>query len=76
MTDVLIRYFSVARKPRSLKYCAECAEPCYPGLPRYRAQYFRDAREQDGFLHLTCATKWLTVLIRENRDALKKEART
>lgn len=74
MTDLLIRNFSVARKPRSLRNCIECKEPCYPGLPRYRVQ-FRDDQpgEGDGNLHLGCATKWFTHFIREQRDRMKKE---
>ncbi len=69
MTDILLRNLSVARKPRSMKYCAQCKEPCYPGLARYRVQ----PPEEDAFLHLGCATKWFTHLLREHRDQLKKE---
>jgi hypothetical protein len=74
MTDILIRNFSVARKPRSLQYCNECKEPCYPGLPRYRVQFFQcDGKEHDGFLHTPCAGKWFAHFLREHRDLLKKE---
>ena len=73
MTDILIRNFSVARKPRSIRYCDECKEPAYPGIPRYRVAFWRDGQEHDGHLHTQCATKWMTRFIREHRDALKKE---
>jgi hypothetical protein len=73
MTDILIRNFSIARKPRSIKQCAQCAEPCYPGLPRYRAQYREGHEDKDGFFHLFCVTKWLTQYVRDHRDLLKKE---
>jgi hypothetical protein len=63
----------VARKPRSIRYCDECKEPAYPGIPRYRVSFFRANAEYDGHLHTQCAAKWLTRFIREHRDQLKKE---
>jgi hypothetical protein len=75
MTDILVKNFSVARKPRSLRYCDECKEPAYPGLPRYRVQFWRDSAEHDGHLHLQCAGKWMARFIREHREALKKESK-
>jgi hypothetical protein len=73
MTDILIRNFSVARKPRSIRYCDECKEPAYPGIARYRLAFFRDNAEHDAHLHLHCTTKWLQKFVREHRDQLKKE---
>ncbi len=74
MTDVLIRNLSVARKPRSLQTCAECEEPCYPGLARYRAQHRHDyTTERDSFFHPQCLPKWMARFIREHREQLKKE---
>lgn len=75
MTDILIRNLSIARKPRSIQPCTECDEPCYPGLPRYRAQYFSHAREHDGYFHPQCLPKWIARFIREHREALKQEAK-
>ena len=75
MTDILIRNLSVARKPRSMHYCEECKEPAYPGLARYRVQFFRAGVEHDGHLHLGCTTKWLTRFVREHRDQLKKDGK-
>jgi hypothetical protein len=73
MTDILVKNLSVSRKPRSIKHCTECAEPCYPGLPRYRAQHYTGGSEQEGFFHLHCLGKWMARFIREHRDQLKKE---
>lgn len=74
MTDILVKNLSVARKPRSMKYCTECKEPCYPGLARYRVQYTtHGVPDQEGYLHLQCAGKWLTRFVREHREALKRE---
>lgn len=75
MTDILIRNLSVARKPRTIRTCTECSEPCYPGLARYRAQYFQDQQEKDGHFHLQCLGKWLARFVREHREALKKETK-
>jgi hypothetical protein len=74
MTDILVKNLSVARKPRSIKHCTECSEPCYPGIARYRTQFYEGGREEEGFFHLQCVGKWLARFIREHREALKKEA--
>ena len=76
MTDILIRNLSVARKPRSIRYCRECNEPCYPGIARYRAQHFVENVETDSHFHLHCLGKWLARYVREHREALKKEAKS
>ena len=78
MTDILVRNLSAASKPRSLKECMECREPAYPGIPRYRAQFvnhYPDAppsAEIDGYLHMQCATRWFTRLIRTHREVMTK----
>ncbi len=73
MTDVIVKNLSIARKPRSIKHCVECAEPCYPGLPRYRVQHYVGGSDTENFLHLQCVTKWFTNLLRSHRDMIKKE---
>lgn len=74
MTDIIVKNLSIARKPRSIQYCTECKEPCYPGLARYRAQYrYPGADEGDGFFHPQCLPKWIARFIREHRESLKKE---
>ena len=73
MTDLLIRNLSVARKPRSIKQCEECAEPCYPGMPRYWVQYFKPGAESTGYFHPQCLPKWMARFIREHRETLKPE---
>jgi hypothetical protein len=73
MTDILIRNLSVARKPRTLKPCIECPDPTYPGVARYRVQYFEEGHELEAHLHLQCAGKWIARLIRDHRERLKKE---
>jgi hypothetical protein len=73
MTDILVKNLSVARKPRSIAHCTECTEPCYPGLPRYRAQFWQGGEERNGYFHPQCVGKWIARLIREHREMLKKE---
>jgi len=71
MTDILVRVLSVARKPRSLRDCTECSEPTYPGLPRYRCQFWQDGNEHDGHFHVHCLMPWLTRYLRAHRETLK-----
>jgi hypothetical protein len=57
--------------------CTECSEPCFPGLARNRMSFVPAGQKEfvHGYFHLQCFPRFITRLLREHRDLIKKAAK-